>query len=132
MFSANSFPNVQCGHISSPVDAYLFTQVNGGNAISLPYAQNFGWGGELNLRYTFEKLFVDPFNGGYPKERAEAEKSNKKILDHVKSITHRSLLDILSMLDKEFIKSTIDDPKFADLFYPNCQDQKIADFLKAL
>lgn len=130
--ACNAFPNVQCGHISSPVDAYLFTQVNGGNAISLPYAQNFGWGGELNLRYTFEKLFVDPFNGGYPKERAEAEKSNKKILDHVKSITHRSLLDILSMLDKEFIKSTIDDPKFADLFYPNCQDQKIADFLKAL
>lgn len=38
----NAFPGVQCGHIETPVDAFLFTQINAGNAISLPYAQNFG------------------------------------------------------------------------------------------
>lgn len=130
--ACNAFPNVQCGHVTNPTDAYLFTQVNGGNAISLPYAQNFGWGGELNLRYTFEKLFVSPFGGGYPKERAEAEQANKKILDHVKTITHRPLIDILKDLDKDFVKGTIDDPKFADMFYPNCQDDEIAAFLKSL
>ena len=124
--ACNAFPNVQCGHVTNPTDAYLFTQVNGGNAISLPYAQNFGWGGELNLRYTFEKLFVSPFGGGYPKERAEAEQANKKILDHVKTITHRPLIDILKDLDKDFVKGTIDDPKFAEMFYPNCQDDEIA------
>ena len=73
--ACNAFPGVQCGHVTSPVDAYLFTQVNAGNAISLPYAQNFGWGGELNLRYTFEKLFAAPFGGGYPPERVEAAAS---------------------------------------------------------
>lgn len=130
--ACNAFPNVECGHVTSPVDAYLFTQVNGGNAISLPYAQNFGWGGELNLRYTFEKLFIDPFNGGYPKERAEAERSNKKILDHVKTITHRPLIDVLHMLDRDFVKSTVDDPRFAELFYPNCQNEEIAAFLRSL
>ncbi|SPT70798.1 RpiB/LacA/LacB family sugar-phosphate isomerase [Anaerobiospirillum thomasii] len=130
--ACNAFPNVQCGHVTNPTDAYLFTQVNGGNAISLPYAQNFGWGGELNLRYTFEKLFVSPFGGGYPKERAEAEQANKKILDHVKTITHRPLIDILKDLDKDFVKGTIDDPKFAEMFYPNCQDDEIAAFLKSL
>ena len=130
--ACNAFPNVQCGHVTNPTDAYLFTQVNAGNAISLPYAQNFGWGGELNLRYTFEKLFVSPFGGGYPKERAEAEQANKKILDHVKTITHRPLIDILKDLDKDFVKGTIDDPKFAEMFYPNCQDDEIAAFLKSL
>lgn len=130
--ACNAFPGVECGHIENAVDAYLFTQVNAGNAIAIPYAQNFGWGGEINLRYIFEKLFVDEFGGGYPPERREPEQANKKILDQVKTITHRPLIEVLQKLDKDFVKKTIDDPKFAELFYPNCKDQAIADFLKAL
>ncbi len=130
--ACNAFPNVLCGHVANPVDAYLFTQINDGNAISLPYALGFGWGGELNLRYTFEKLFVSPFGGGYPPERVEAEQRNKKILDGVKAVTHRPLIEVLKGLDPVFVKNTIDDPRFADLFYPACQDNEIADFLKAL
>lgn len=130
--ACNAFPGVQCGHVTNPVDAYLFTQVNGGNAIALPYAQNFGWGGELNLRYTFEKLFVSPFGGGYPVERREPEQRNARILTEVKAITHRPLIDILKDLDRDLVKTTIDDPKFAELFYPNCADDEIAAFLKSL
>ena len=130
--ACNAFPGVQCGHVTNPVDAYLFTQVNGGNAIALPYAQNYGWGGELNLRYTFEKLFVAPFGGGYPVERREAEQANAKILTQVKTVTHRPLIEVLKGLDKDFVKTTIDDPKFAELFYPNCQDAEVAAFLKSL
>ncbi|MCR5537557.1 MAG: RpiB/LacA/LacB family sugar-phosphate isomerase [Succinivibrio sp.] len=130
--ACNSFPGVLCGHIENPTDAYLFTQINAGNAISLPYALGYGWGGELNLRYIFEKLFVSEFGGGYPRERVEAEQRNKKILDKVKEVTHRPLIEVLKGLDRDFVKATIDDPKFAELFYPNCQDQAIADFLKSL
>ncbi len=130
--ACNAFPGVQCGHVTNPVDAYLFTQVNGGNAIALPYAQNYGWGGELNLRYTFEKLFVAPFGGGYPVERREAEQANAKILTQVKTVTHRPLIEVLKGLDRDFVKTTIDDPKFAELFYPHCQDAEIAAFLKSL
>ena len=57
MLACNAFPQVLCGHIESPLDAYLFSQVNDGNCIALPFAENFGWGGELNLTYIFEKLF---------------------------------------------------------------------------
>lgn len=128
----NAFQGVECGHIENPVDSYLFTQINAGNAIALPYALGYGWGGELNLRYIFEKLFVTPFGGGYPPERVQAEQSNKKILDHVKTITHRPLIEVLKGLDRDFVKKTIDDPQFADLFYPNCKDQQVADFLKSL
>lgn len=130
--ACNAFPGVECGHIATPVDAYLFTQVNAGNAVALPYAQNYGWGGEINLRYIFEKLFVAPFGGGYPPERREPEQANKKILDQVKLVTHRPLIEVLKGLDQQFVKNTIDDPKFAELFYPNCQDDEIASYLKSL
>ena len=53
----NSFPNVLCGHIVDPTDAYLFSQINAGNAIAMGFAKGFGWGSELTLTYTFEKLF---------------------------------------------------------------------------
>ena len=69
MLALNSFPGVLCGHVTSPLDAYLFGQVNDGNAIAMPFAQGFGWGAELNLDYTFEKLFSTEMGGGYPKER---------------------------------------------------------------
>ena len=132
MLASNSFPNVHCGHVTNAQDAYLFGQINSGNAISIPFAQNFGWGGELQLRYLFEKLFSEPFGGGYPKERVEAEKRNKKILDKVKYITYKPLLTILKEIDQEFLKTAIDDESFIKNFYPNCKDKEIADYLKTL
>lgn len=69
MIACNSFPNVVCGHVSNPSDAFLFAQVNDGNCVAMPYAQNYGWGGELNLRYSFEKLFGFGSGNGYPPER---------------------------------------------------------------
>lgn len=56
MLALNSFPGVLCGHVVDPSDAYMFMQINDGNAIALPFAKGFGWGAELNLTYIFEKL----------------------------------------------------------------------------
>ena len=58
MLACNAFPGVLCGHIVDPSDAYMFAQINDGNAIALPFAKGFGWGAELNLTYIFEKLFT--------------------------------------------------------------------------
>lgn len=132
MLACNSFPNVLCGHVTDPLDAFLFGQVNDGNCIAMPFAQNFGWGGEVNLRYTFEKLFSEEFGGGFPKERREPEQHNKKILDGVKEITYRPLIDILKEIDRDFLKETISGKHFEEYFYPNCQDEEIANFLKSL
>ena len=87
MLALNSFPNVICGHVATPLDAYTFAQINDGNAIAIPFALGFGWGGDLNLEYIFEKLFSEPFGGGYPKERVVPEQRNKKILDEVRKVT---------------------------------------------
>ena len=132
MLACNSFPKVLCGHITSPLDAYLFSQVNDGNTIALPYAENFGWGGELNLQYIFEKLFFAPGGGGYPKERVIPEQRNKKILDQVKEVTHVDLVTILKNLDRELVVGALSGEKFKEYFFANCKCDKIAECVKEI
>lgn len=132
MLACNSFPKVLCGHITSPLDAYLFSQVNDGNCIALPFAENFGWGGELNLLYIFEKLFSTPGGGGYPKERVVPEQRNKKILDEVKKVTHTDLVTILKNLDADLVKGALSGEKFREYFFANCKDDKIAACVKEI
>lgn len=132
MLAANSFPNVLCAHVTDPLDAYLFGQVNDGNAVAMPFAQGFGWGGELNLRYTFEKLFSEPFGGGYPRDRVIPEQRNKKILDHVKEVTHKPMLDILKSIDQSFLLDTINYPEFKTLFFENAPDSEIKQYIQDL
>lgn len=130
--ACNAFPGVLCGHVVDPTDAYQFTQVNNGNCIAMPFAKGWGWGAELNLQYVFEKLFVEEWGGGYPKERAVPEQRNAKILNEVKKITHRDLTDILSELDKDLVKGAVSGAKFSEYFFANCKDEKIADCVKKI
>lgn len=126
MLACNSFPGVLCGHIESPLDAYLFSQVNDGNCVAIPFAENFGWGGELNLQYIFEKLFCAPGGGGYPPERVEPEQRNKRILDKVKEVTHRDMVTILKELDRELVKGALSGRGVREYFFANCKNEEIA------
>lgn len=132
MLACNSFPNVLCGHVVDPSDAYMFRQINDGNAIALPFAKGFGWGAELNLTYIFEKLFEGEPGGGYPKERVVPEQRNKKILDEVKKVTHVDMLTILKNIDQDLLKGAVSGAKFQELFFANCKDQAIADYIKSI
>lgn len=132
MLACNSFPGVLCGHIVDSEDAFMFAQINDGNAIALPFAKGFGWGAELRLQYIFEKLFGCESGGGYPKERVVPEQRNKKILDSVKEITHKDIMTILKTIDQDFLKTTISGEKFQEYFFANCQVPEIADYLKSV
>jgi ribose 5-phosphate isomerase RpiB len=132
MLALNSFPNMLCGLVVEPSDAYLFTQINAGNAIAMPFAKGFGWGAELNLENVFEQLFKAPFGGGYPKERVIPEQRNKKILDGIKEKTYRPLIDILNDIDKDFLLETVDRPTFRDLFFKNAKDEALINYFKNL
>ena len=121
MLALNSFPGVICGHIEDPLDAYTFSQINAGNAVSIPYALKFGWGGDLNLKYIFEKLFCEEAGGGYPKERAVPEKRNKKILDDVRAAAFKDLPTILKALDKDLVKGALAGEHFDEYFKRDCQ-----------
>ncbi|HCS67887.1 MAG TPA: hypothetical protein DIW34_06875 [Oribacterium sp.] len=128
--ACNAFPGVMCGRVNDPCDAYLFSQVNYGNAVAMPFSYQFGWGAEINLGYVFEKLFGSEPGNGYPEEWAEAEKRNRKVLMDVKKVTHTDFLDVLKNIDQDFLKGAIAEPSFPELFFANCKDEKIADYIR--
>ncbi|MCI9063176.1 MAG: RpiB/LacA/LacB family sugar-phosphate isomerase [Clostridia bacterium] len=132
MLALNSFPNVLCGHIVDPTDAYLFSQINAGNAIALGFAKGFGWGSELTLDYIFEKLFETEFGGGYPKERVIPEQTNKKILDEVKKVTHRDMIEILKNIDQQFLYETVNRDQFKKYFFETAEDEEIKEYIKKI
>lgn len=132
MLALNAFPGTLCGHVVDPEDAYMFTQINDGNAIAIPYAKGMGWGSELRLKNIFEQLFVAPGGGGYPKERVVPEQRNKKILDEVKKVTHTDMLYILKNLDQDFVKETLSGENFAKYFAESCDDSELSEYVKNL
>lgn len=129
MLACNSFPKVLCGHIADPSDAYMFSQINAGNCVAIPFAKGFGWGAELNLEYMFDKLFSTEPGGGYPKERVVPEQRNKKILDGVREITYKDIMTILNEIDRDFLKETVSGEAFKKLFFENSQNKEISDFI---
>ena len=132
MLAMNSFPGVICGHVEDPVDAYTFAHVNDGNAVAMPFAKGFGWGGELNLEYVFEKRFGFGHGQGYPPERVEPEMRNKRILDEVRLKTMRPLLECLPQLDEALVKGAVAGEHFEELFFKKCKDAAIAEYVKKL
>lgn len=130
MLACNAFPGVMCGRANDPLDAYLFSQVNEGNALSMPFAMNFGWGAEINLQYVFEKLFGTEPGGGYPEEWANAEKRNREILKQVKQTSHADFMGVLRNIDQDFLKGTIAEESFPELFFANCQNEEIATYIR--
>ena len=125
MLACNSFPGVICGHVEDALDAYTFSQINAGNAISLPFAKGFGWGGEKNLEYIFEKLYVEEAGLGYPRERAAIMAKNRDVLDSVKAVAYRDLADILKDIDRDLVKGAFAGENFKDLFFANCKCDKL-------
>lgn len=100
--------------------------------MALPFAKGFGWGGELNLEYIFEKLFGFGHGEGYPPERREPEMRNKKILDEVRAVTMRPLLDCLKEINQELVKGAVSGERFSELFFANCKDAGIAAYVKEI
>lgn len=132
MLACNSFPGVLCGHVVDPSDAYMFAQINDGNAIALPFAKGFGWGAELNLEYIFEKLFRGQSGQGYPKDRVVPEQRNKKILDEVKKVTYKDMISILKEIDQDLLKGAVSGEKFKEYFFSNCKCKEIEAYIREI
>lgn len=132
MLACNAMPGVFCGLVIDPTDAFLFGQINDGNAISMPYAKGFGWAAELNLKDVYAKLFDGERGLGYPKERAEIMRKNRGILKDLKAVTCNDMLTVLKNVDQDLLRAAIAGEKFAEHFYANSQDAEISAYLKGL
>lgn len=132
MLACNAMPGVFCGLVIDPTDAFLFSQINAGNAVSMPYAKGFGWAAELNLQDCYRKLFEGEPGAGYPKERAAIMATNRGKLADLKAASCHDMLSVLKAVDQDLLRAAIAGERFAELFYPNCQDDGIAAYLRAL
>ncbi|CAG8998647.1 MAG: hypothetical protein CENE_00602 [Candidatus Celerinatantimonas neptuna] len=132
LMSLNAYPGVVCGYCIDPADAYLFAQINNGNALAIPFAKGFGWGAELNLRYIFEKAFTGETGLGYPPERRESQVANAGILNQVKEATGKNYLDGLKALDPELVKTAVGGERFQQCFFDNSQDAVLTDYVRSV
>lgn len=131
LVSLNAHPGVVCGYCIDPSDAYLFAQINNGNALALPFAKGFGWGAELNCRYIFEKAFSGERGQGYPPERKASQVENAGILNSVKDALGKDYLDGLKALDPELVKTAVGGERFQSCFFDHGQDPQLEQFVKA-
>ena len=129
LMASNLHPGVVCGYCLEPSDAFLFNQINNGNAISLAFAKGFGWAGELNIRYIFEKAFTGKRGEGYPIERAAPQQANAAILNDVKAAVSKDVVEGLRAIDQELVKTAVGSKQFQECFFANCQDEAIKDYV---
>ena len=104
MLACNSFPGVLCGYIPTPMDAWLFAQINNGNAVSLPLGEEYTWAGQDNLEQTIRKLFSEPFGQGYPKGEASRKLRDTVLLKELRTKSQTTVTGFLDSLDPELRK----------------------------
>ena len=111
------YPGVFCGLIMDPVEAFLYSQVNAGNCISLQLNKGYGGiGGDLNVKYILEKLFNDTYGQGYPAARKAVQVDARKRLETLSQQSHRPMTEILKTIDPQLIRCTLDFPGVKEFF----------------
>ena len=132
--SAMQYPNIFCGLILDPLDAWLFTQINGGNCISLPLNKGYGWAGDVNLRFIFDRIFSVERGCGYPTHRKEPQQAAIRTLANISVMTHRPLAEILTALPNDVLLPAVGYPGMQELIdIPSIEDPALkAAFVKRL
>ena len=107
MLACNSFPGVLCGYAPTPMDAYLFAQINNGNAVSLPLGEEYTWAGYKNFDATVARLFSEPFGQGYPRGEAARKLRDTELLKQIRRSSQRTAVELLESLDGDFVRSIL-------------------------
>lgn len=132
MLACNNMPGVLCGYIPTPQDAYLFAQINDGNAVSLPLGEEYTWAGEENLDKTIAKLFSEPFGQGYPKSEASRKLEDTKLLKQIRKDSQVSMLQLLNTLEKPLLDKVLLKRNVVEYVIENGKDEGIKSFLKEI
>lgn len=130
MLACNNMPGVLCGYIPTPQDAYLFAQINDGNAVSLPLGEEYTWAGADNLDKTLEKLFSEPFGQGYPKSEAARKLEDTKLLKRIRKASQVTMADLLKSLNKPLLDKVLSKKDVIEYIVNNGKDEEIALLIK--
>ena len=105
--ACNSLPGTICGYAPTPMDAYLFCQINNGNALSLPLGEDYTWSGFDNCEATIKAAFSEPFGQGYPKSEAARKLKDTELLKSVRKLSQTGFIEFLEKLDEPLIEKAL-------------------------
>ncbi|MCL2815216.1 MAG: RpiB/LacA/LacB family sugar-phosphate isomerase [Oscillospiraceae bacterium] len=125
VMSAMMYPNVYCGLIAEPLDAWLFNRINAGNCISLMLNKGWGWGGGINLGFIFDRLFSDGWGTGYPEHRKQAQLESRLKLEKISIAAHKPMEEIIAAMDPVIVRESLSFPGIGELLGPYCEKLKI-------
>ena len=132
MLACNNMPGVLCGYIPTPMDAYLFAQINDGNAVSLPLGEEYTWAGEENLDKTIAKLFSEPFGQGFPKSEAARKLEDTKLLKSIRNSSQVKMTDLIKTLEKPLLDKVLSKKNVVEYVQENGRDEKLILLIKEL
>ena len=131
--STMQYPNVFCGQIKSPLDAWLFAQINAGNCISLALTQNYGWASEIDLKLMFDTYFSVEKITGYPQNRKEPQRLSRNLLASLSKKINLPFDEVLLNIDKNILKPVLEFPGMIELLdIDNIKNEKIRNTLKKI
>ena len=107
MLACNSMPGVLCGYAPTPKDAYLFAQINNGNAVSLPLGEDYTWTGVDNFTETIAGLFSEPFGQGYPKSEAARKLEDTMLLKSIRKRSQIKTVELMKTMDLLFLEKIL-------------------------
>ena len=124
--ACNNMPGVLCGYIPTPMDAYLFAQINDGNAVSLPLGEEYTWAGEENLDKTIARLFSEPFGQGYPKSEAERKLADTRLLKNIRNSSQVKMTELLKTLEKPLLDKVLSKKDVVEYVLENGSDEELS------
>ena len=130
MLACNSIPGVLCGYVPTPMDAYLFAQINNGNAVSLPLGEGYTWAGRGNLENTIEKLFSEPFGQGYPKDEAVRKLKDTALLKALRAKSQTDIITFLNGMDPELRRKLLSKRDVIAYILENGRDRLVVDWIR--
>ncbi len=132
MNSVMQYQGVFCGHLLTPLDAFLFARINAGNVVSLALNQGWGWAGEVNLRMLFDELFTDELGSGFPAHRAEPQAASRDALSVIAEASHRCMKGTIKRLPDEIVVPAITHPAAAAVLdIPTIADAELREALQS-
>ena len=128
MNSALQYPNVVCGLINDPLNAWLFPQINGGNCVSLSLNKDYGWAGDINLAFILRELFSVAPCVGYPEYRKVPQEIIRGRLRDVSLTTHMTFVEILDRMGRngnEVLRRALTFPGIQEFIEKNYRNEEL-------
>ena len=129
--AVNQYPGIFSGRILTPLDAWLFTQINGGNVVSLALNQGYGWAADVNVRMIIDALLSVESGAGYPAARRPTQQESRRFLHGISEATHRSMAEIVEALPDRVVNPALTYPGVWELLdVDTLEDQGLARALR--